>query len=137
MKTVYGDMVGDLFHHGHVEFIKTLSSFGDKVIIGVISDKNASVYKRKPICSLDERVKVISSCKYVHEVIPDSPLVITKDFIHQHNIDLVVHAHNVNDHTQDDFYKVPMEMGIFHRIEYTPNISTSELIQRCTRRNGL
>jgi len=137
MKTVYGDMVGDLFHHGHVEFIKTLRQFGDKVIVGVIGDKNASLYKRKPICSLDERVKVITACKYVDEVIPNSPLIIDKDFIQQNNIDLVVHAHHVDDQSQDDFFKVPIEMGIFHRVKYTPNISTTELIQRCSRRNGL
>ena len=137
MKTVYGDMVGDLFHHGHVEFIKTLKQLGDKVIIGVINDKDASLYKRKPICSLDERVKVISACKYVDEIIQNSPLIIDKDFIQQNNIDLVVHAHHINDHSQDEFFKVPMEMGIFHRVEYTPTISTTELIQRCTRRNGI
>jgi len=137
VKVVYGDMVGDLFHCGHVKFLKRLSEMGNKVVVGVIGDTEAFLYKRKPICTLEERVAVIESCKYVDHVIKNSPLYITREFIEKNNIDLVVHAHNENDNLQDIFFKVPMDMGIFKRIDYTDGISSTELIQRCKKRCGL
>ena len=36
---VYADMVGDLFHAGHIEFIKKARAYGDYLIVGVIADE--------------------------------------------------------------------------------------------------
>lgn len=131
MTVVYGDMVGDMFHAGHVNLLRRMSKLGDKVIIGVISDSTCESYKRTPICTLDERVAVISSCKYVNEVIVNAPLIVTEEFMNSHNIDLVVHAHNANDHAQDEFFSVPVKLGKFKRLDYTKGISTTEIIKRC------
>ena len=131
MKTVYGDMVGDMFHRGHVKLLKRMTELGDKVIVGVIGDETCKTYKRTPICNLDERVEVISSCKYVDKIIPDAPLIVTEEFMDKYDIDLVVHAHDEDDHFQDEFFKIPIQLGKFKRLDYTKSISTSQLIDRC------
>ena len=66
---VYVAITGDLFHYGHVAFLKSAKSFGTDLIVGVCSDADVSKYKRPPIMSLNERIAVIESCKYVDEVI--------------------------------------------------------------------
>ena len=49
MKTIYLDGIFDLYHRGHIESFKQCLEMGDKLIIGVISDKDAEGYKRRPI----------------------------------------------------------------------------------------
>ena len=70
MRTVYGDMIGDMFHRGHVNFLRRMAELGDKVIVGVISDKTCETYKRTPVCTVEERMAVIEACKYADEIIP-------------------------------------------------------------------
>ena len=69
LKKGYIDMVGDLFHFGHVNQIKNVYDLGYDVVIGIHSDETVESYKRKPILTMDERIKVIESCKYVSSII--------------------------------------------------------------------
>lgn len=78
---VYVDMVGDLFHPGHVELLRQARSFGNWLVVGVLADDVVETYKRRPIMTLDERVAVIRACRYVDEVIPDAPDVVTMQFL--------------------------------------------------------
>ncbi len=70
---VYVDMVGDLFHAGHVALLREARRHGDRLVVGVLSDDTAAAYKRRPIRTLAERVAVIESCRHVDEVVPDAP----------------------------------------------------------------
>lgn len=56
---VYVDMVGDLFHPGHVALLRAARTFGERLIVGVLSDEVVATYKHKPIMTLAERVAVI------------------------------------------------------------------------------
>ena len=126
---IYADMVGDLFHAGHVNLLKKLSSMG-YLIVGLNSDKDVKSYKRTPIIPLEDRTTVVKSCRYVDKVISPCPLTITKEFMEQHKIDLVIHAHDENDTSYDYMYSIPIEMGKFMRIERTKGISTTQIIQK-------
>jgi cytidyltransferase-like protein len=130
MKTIYVDMVADMFHSGHVKFLKTASDLGDKLIVGLNSDKDVASYKRTPIISLKNRTIVIKACRYVNKVISPCPLIITKDFLQEHDIDLVVHAHPKNDTSYNFMYEVPIKLNKFKRIDYTPGISTTDIINK-------
>ena len=66
---VYVDGVFDLFHSGHIEFLKKAKSLGSYLIAGVISDENCQSYKRKPIIELDNRLIMIENTKIVDKVI--------------------------------------------------------------------
>ena len=131
---VYVDIVGDLFHSGHINFFKQARNFGDYLIVGVLADDVVEEYKREPILTLDERVKVIEACKYVDEVIIAPPLRLTEEMIKKYEIDYVVHGDDFNKDLLEDQYGVSLRLGIFRTVPYTPGVSTTEIIGRITSR---
>ena len=72
---VYVDVVGDLFHAGHVQFFQKAKAHGDYLIVGVHGDDFSEE-------------KMLSQ------------------------------------------YAVPIKMGIFKTVSYTPGISTTEILNR-------
>ncbi|NDD58403.1 MAG: cytidyltransferase-like protein [Chlamydiae bacterium] len=131
---VYTDIVGDLFHAGHIEFLKKARGFGDYLIVGVLADDVVEGYKRCPILTLDERVKIVQACKYVDEVIVAPPLRLTKKMIDDMNISFVVHGDDFSKELLEDQYGVSLELGIFKSVPYTPGISTTQIISRIVDR---
>ena len=124
-------MVADLFHYGHVNFLRTAREHGDYLLVGIHSDEVVRNYKRAPILSMDERIASVVGCRYVDEVVPNAPLTVTREWIAQHEIDLVVHGDDFPEELYKLCYEIPIEMGIFRTVTYTRGISSSEIITRC------
>jgi len=60
----------DLFHSGHVNFLKHCKKISDKVVVSLNTDEFIERYKgKKPIISYDDRKIVLLACKYVDDVI--------------------------------------------------------------------
>lgn len=131
---VYVDMVGDLFHMGHVALLKAAHELGDWLVVGVLSDEVVESYKRRPIMSLAERAAVIEACRYVDEIILDAPDRITKDFLDKHMITLVVHGDDVVVDSTDHVYAEIAAAGKLHLVPRRTEISTTELIRRVRER---
>ena len=70
-KVVYATMTGDLFHRGHLEFIKKAKKLGDFLIIGLHPDDVAKRYKREPIIPFEDRKRIIEPIKEVDEIVED------------------------------------------------------------------
>lgn len=130
MTRVYADLVGDLFHHGHVEFLRRARELGDELVVGVHSDATVESYKRVPVMTMEERIRVVEACRYVDEVIADAPLTVTADWIGRHRIDLVVHGDDLDDGDTRLMYAAPAAMGILRTVPYTRGISTSQILRR-------
>ncbi|HET8929843.1 MAG TPA: adenylyltransferase/cytidyltransferase family protein, partial [Acidimicrobiales bacterium] len=87
--TVYADMVGDLFHSGHVSFLRRARALAESragsasvwMIVGLMSDSDASRYKRRPVLSLVERRQVVEACRLVDQVIAPCPLRVDRALI--------------------------------------------------------
>ena len=62
---------------------------------------------------------------------PNAPWVIDAAWIKKHMIDLVVHGDDYSQEQLEHIYSVPIAMGIFRTVPYTPAISTTEIIRRC------
>ncbi len=133
-RVVYVDMVADLFHYGHVSFLEKAKKFGDKLIVGLISDEGVRSYKRLPYMTLEERCKSVAGCKFVDEVIANTPLRVTAEFIKEHNIDVVVHGDDFSSEQFDYYYGEAIRMEKFQTVSYTKEISTTEIIQRIKSR---
>jgi cytidyltransferase-like protein len=127
---VYVDMVGDLFHAGHVTLLREARRLGDWLIVGVLSDDTAASYKRRPIMSLAERVAVIESCRYVDEVIEDAPFHVTGEFLALHDITTVVHGDDLSSEGAGFVYGPAAAEGKLQYVRRTRGISTTEVIQR-------
>lgn len=133
---VYVDMVGDLFHPGHVELTRPARSFGDWLVVGVLSDEVAAAYKRRPIMTLDERLAVIRACRHVDEVVPDAPNVVTTEFLAKHHISLVVHGDDIPDDAVETLYSDVAAAGKLRLVHREPGISTTDIIQRVQHRGA-
>jgi ethanolamine-phosphate cytidylyltransferase len=135
MKKVYVDMVGDLFHQGHVELLKAARAFGDYLLVGVLSDQVVSAYKRQPIMTMEERISVIQACRYVDEVLPEAPDIVTSEFLRTHGIALVIHGSDISEEVIKVIYNEPQQEGKFKLVKRTGAISTTELINRIITRH--
>jgi cytidyltransferase-like protein len=123
-------MVADLFHYGHVNFLRQARKHGDYLLVGVHADEAVMVYKPQPILSMEERVASVEGCRHVDEVLPNAPLTIDRAWIERHNIDLVIHGDDFSSELEELCYKTPIEMGIYRTVSYTSGISTTEIIAR-------
>lgn len=130
MIRVYVDLVGDLFHYGHVELLRQARAFGDYLLVGVCAADVVEPHKRRPILLMEERIASVAGCRYVDEVIPNAPWKIDRAWINQHNIQVVIHGDDYSQEQLEDIYKVPMELGILRAVPYTSGISTTEIIRR-------
>jgi cytidyltransferase-like protein len=129
-------MVADLFHYGHVNFLRQAREYGDYLLVGVHADETVMSYKRRPILSMEERVASVEGCRYVDEVVSNAPLMIERAWIKQHNIDLILHGDDVSREMEERWYKIPIELGIYRSVGYTSGISTTDIIARIREEFG-
>lgn len=139
---IYTDGVYDLFHRGHVESLKKCKSLFEGntyLIVGVVSDNDATNYKRKPVYNEDDRYSIIENIKYVNKIIKGAPLIVTEQFLNTYNIDYVVHGFsNIQDNNkQDEFFKIPKQLNKFLEIDYYSKISTTDIIKKINHDNPL
>ena len=133
--TADGRAQTNLFHYGHVDFLRKARELGTYLIAGVVADDVIEPHKEKPIRTMGERVASVAGSKYVDQVVPNAPWRIDRARIIQLHIQLVVHGDDYAQEQLDDIYKVPMESGILRTVPYTKGISTTEIIRRILERN--
>ncbi len=68
-KIVYAYVVADLLHVGHVLALENAKALGDKLIVGVLTDKAVMEKKPKPILSFSERMRLVKALKCVDVVV--------------------------------------------------------------------
>jgi choline-phosphate cytidylyltransferase len=134
MKIIYTDGIFDLFHRGHLEYIKHCKETFDDVflIVGIVNDKDATEYKRPPIYCENDRYEIVSNIKYVDKIVKDAPLIIDEKFMNEHQIDHVIHSfsNEADEEKQKEFYKFPIMLNKFMKIKYYTSISTTDIIQK-------
>lgn len=83
MALVYTGGTFDLFHAGHVNFLRQCARLGE-VVVSLNTDEFIEAYKgRAPVITYDERKRVLEGCKWVSRVVPnvggaDSKIAILK-----------------------------------------------------------
>jgi len=71
-KILYTGGTFDIFHYGHINFLRQCSKLADVVIVSLNTDEFIKSYKNSPpIMTYAEREKSLRSCKYVSDVIPN------------------------------------------------------------------
>lgn len=89
-RTVYMSFSTDMVHSGHISIINKASKWG-KLIIGVLSDKAISSYKRFPLMPYEERKSLFENIKGVHKVIEQKELSYRENLM-ELKPDFVVHG---------------------------------------------
>jgi ethanolamine-phosphate cytidylyltransferase len=134
---LYLDMVADLLHYGHIAFIKKMytdyNQPGDQIYIGVHNDAAVASYKRTPILTMEERIKVLEGCKYIDKIIPDAPLTVTDEYVKLHGIDKIFIPNNRTSSENELMLSAMTNQSNVEiiTIAYTSEISTTAIIQRC------
>lgn len=128
-------MVADLFHFGHVNFLREARKLGDHLTVGVISDERAAGYKRTPVMTFEERAAVVAGCRYVDAVMKLDTNV-TDEFMRAHRFDYRIYAVASDEEEKRNFATLwkDMDRSYFRRIPYTPSISTTQIIGRLASR---
>ena len=129
---VYTRMVADLFHEGHVNFLRAARALGTHLTVCVVSDERVIENKGKlPVMKQVERAAVVAACKYVDAVMTDTPASVTKEFMQQHGFDIYTFA-CASEQEKLDKYKLceTLPARMIQELEYTAGISTSDLVTR-------
>jgi cytidyltransferase-like protein len=132
---VYADVVCDLFHPGHVEFFRHARALGDRLVVGLVSDHDASSYKPAPIMTFEERCAVVSACRHVDRVLAaPAPLHCTSKFLDEIGANFCCHGDDMSDDQLRFWYGDLIPHGRLKTVRYTPKISTTQIRQRVLER---
>tara|TARA_Y100001963_G_C6595210_1_gene359898 strand:- start:303 stop:719 length:417 start_codon:yes stop_codon:yes gene_type:complete len=122
----------DVFHVGHVNILERAKALGDYLIVGISSDElNFSKKGRNPIYSIADRLKIISSLRFVDEVFVEESLELKAQYIKDFDADILVMGDDWKD--KFDIYKDICDVVYLER---TPSISTTEIIEVVRRPEG-
>ena len=122
MKKVITYGTFDLLHYGHINLLKRAKELGDYLIVAVSSDDFNLKKGKKSFFSLEQRIQMIQSIKYVDQVIVESTWEQKAHDIAKYNIDVFV----IGDDWKGkfDFLKEYCDVVYLSR---TPEISTTQI----------
>ncbi|WP_218972989.1 adenylyltransferase/cytidyltransferase family protein [Labilibaculum manganireducens] len=119
-KRIYTSGCFDLFHYGHLNILENSKKLCEHLIVGVSTDELIFKSKgKKPVIPYAERAKIISSIRFVDEVIPQGDKNKQK-VVDEHHIDAI----SVGDDWKGKYPSVSCEMVYF---PYTPSVSSTIL----------
>lgn len=101
------------------------------LIVGVTGDDETHLRKGLTVLSGAERAESVRHCKWVDEVYPNCPWIVTPDFIDEHQIDYVAHDDLPYGAAEgDDIYAPIKAQGKFLVTQRTEGVSTTGVITR-------
>lgn len=101
------------------------------LLVGVTGDGETHKRKGLTVLSGAERAETVRHCKWVDEVIPDCPWIVTPAFLEEHKIDYVAHDDLPYGADEgDDIYKPIKEQGKFLVTQRTEGVSTTGIITK-------
>lgn len=120
----------DLLHYGHIKLFENikLKYPNCKLIVGVSSDTlNIKKKNRKPINSLDNRLYMVKSLKFVDDIFIEESLEQKVEYCNKYSADILIMG---DDHT-GRFDDIKIKSDTVKEVIYlprTPEISSSEII---------
>lgn len=132
-RRIYVDGVFDLLHWGHLNALRQSSELGGKIVVGVVSDEETKATKGvAPIYSSNERAELIRGCRWVDDVIVDTPYDVSLYFLENvAKCDVVAHGDDIAIGTSGkDCYDEPKRAGKFIYFKRSRGCSTSTTLGR-------
>lgn len=87
-KTVLTYGTFDLFHIGHLNILKRLAGYGDRLIVGVSTDEFNALKGKKPVVPFEQRIEIVDSIKYVDTAIPEDRWSQKREDIKEYGVDV-------------------------------------------------
>ena len=118
----------DLLHPGHIELFKIAKSLGDKLVVGLDSDKKVRKDKghNRPINTFQDRKTILESIKYIDVVVGFDTRQELENLIELYNPDILIDGSEWRDDGVGREYA--KETRFFDRIG---GYSSTKIIQKC------
>lgn len=129
MKTIFTCGTFDLFHVGHLNFLKKSREMGDRLIVGVNTDEFVYLYKNKnPIIPFVQRKLIVQSCKYVDWSV-DAEEYLPLKYIKEFKVDIItVGSEWKTTYIESIDWALKNNIHVEY-IDYTQYVSTTKIIQ--------
>jgi glycerol-3-phosphate cytidylyltransferase len=143
MRYLYTGGTFDLFHAGHVNFLRQCNKLANHVVVGLNTDEFIEKYKNEPpVLSYKDRESVLLSCKYVEKVVPNLSGEDSKPTILSVKPDIIAVG---DDWAKKDYYKqmnftkewIEDNHMVLVYIPYTDSITTTEIKNRIRGLNNV
>lgn len=114
----------DLFHIGHLKMLNRCKEYGDKLIVGISTDKlNYNKKSRYPIINQHQRKEIVQNIKCVDDTFFEESLELKREYINKYKADIFV----IGDDWKGKFDDLNDICKVIY-LERTKNISTTKLI---------
>lgn len=131
---IFMDGAFDLLHFGHMNAFRLGRSLGTHLVVGLNSDESITKCKGAPLMNDNERLTMVSACKFVDEVVPGVPYVMNREYleyvIEKYKIDYVIHGDDPCIVDGKDVYATAKEAGKYRSIPRTEGVSTTDIVGR-------
>ena len=132
MRRILTTGVFDLFHNGHLNFLKKIKMSNDILTVLVHSDRFASSYKRTPIIKENDRVNILNHIDFIDNVVLFDDDYISDHLLDEYDIDCVYQAivRDKEENKWDFFYNIPILRNKMKYVDYNADaISTTSIIE--------
>jgi glycerol-3-phosphate cytidylyltransferase len=115
----------DVLHVGHIRVLNRAAALGDRLVVGVSSDRlNFTKKGRNPVFSQQERLEIVSNVKAVDAVFVEESLEQKRDYVLEHGAEVLVMG--------DDWAGKFDHLSDICEVVYlprTPSVSTTAIIE--------
>jgi phosphoenolpyruvate mutase len=135
-KRVYVGMSADVVHPGHLNILRKASDLG-RVTVGLLTDKAIASYKRLPHMTFEQRREIVSSIRWVDNVVAQETLDYTAN-LESMRPDYLVHGDDWREGVQQETREKALQTlaqwgGELVEVPYTQGVSSSMLKREMTR----
>ena len=130
-KLVFTNGCFDLLHKGHLDLLSNAAAFGDKLFVGLNSDKSVKKLKgdSRPVQNEKIRAQKLLELKYVNHVIIFEDLTPQK-LIHAMSPDVLVKGGDYKKSEIVGSKHVISSGGVVKIVPLTPGLSTTSIIEK-------
>ena len=130
-KLVFTNGCFDLLHKGHLDLLSNAAAFGDKLFVGLNSDKSVKKLKgdSRPVQNEKIRAQKLSELKYVNHVIIFEDLT-PKELIYAISPDVLVKGGDYKKNEIVGAKHVISCGGVVKIVPLTPGFSTTSIIEK-------
>ena len=129
-KIVYVPLAVDILHSAHINILKKAKKYGN-VIVGLLTDKAISEYKKLPLINYDERFKILSGVRFVDKIVEQNSWDYSQN-VRKYKPDYFIHGDDWKVGIQKNQRKKVIQSlkknnGKLIEVPFTKNISSSEI----------
>jgi cytidyltransferase-like protein len=123
---VYIDGCFDIMHSGHYNAIRQAKQFADVLVVGVHSNREIAHHKGPPVMTDDERMATVEACKWVDEIVFDTPYNPSLELLDKLNCDFCVHGDDTSTTANGEDAYAEMKKAVRSALNTRAHLNTQD-----------